>query len=116
MSAALIASLEAKGFQIENTGGNCQALVRSNPNDTTDVITATAGHLPAPDDWLLCRYEGDWLASADAVIIDNIDHETSPVDLLRAVDFLGPVCMEHTDTGRGVCADCGQPMKGSPYA
>jgi hypothetical protein len=85
----LILEIEAKGFGLWNSGGNCQCLVRHNSDNTTDVITSTdGGDLPTRDDWFLCTYQGDWTESADALQIDQISSgDDSPVDLLTAIDL-----------------------------
>jgi hypothetical protein len=85
----LIQEIEAKGFAVWNTGGNCRCLIRQNTDNTTDVITAAEGaDLPTRDSWLLVKYLGDWTTDADAKEIDYISSgDDSPVDLLTAIDL-----------------------------
>lgn len=120
---ALHAALVAKGFELRHTGGGCQAFVRLRlDDDRSDVVTSTdGGSMPAADDWLLCSYAGDWSADDCGEPVDHLDSDSSPVDLIAAVGLLteaDPLCgvYGHTDTGRGVCADCGAVIPNSPYA
>ena len=81
MTTDLIGALEAAGFTLTQTGGGCRAMVRQR-NGATEVITDVGGaELPYHGDWLLARYAGDWLADADATLLEDFDSDTCSLDL-----------------------------------
>lgn len=79
--------LRDAGFELVGTGGGCTAMVRA-AGGYMEVITDHDGNgMPEADDWLWCRYDGDWLADADALEIDSESSDSSHralFDLVRS--------------------------------
>lgn len=69
-AANLIDAMQDAGFTIEPMGGNIRAMVQR-INGRTIVATAEDGDLPFEDDFLICLYDGDWIADPDAPLISE---------------------------------------------
>lgn len=107
--------LEAYGFEREIGGGGCQLLTHY--IDGGGFVWATCldgGGLPDTVDWMVCAYGED----LDDILYEFRSDENerglslaqAVVEAVEVAEAFHQPCKgnRHTDSGRGVCVDCGE--------
>lgn len=79
MACDLISNMEAAGFTLANTGGNCRAMVQR-IGGRMIVATSTDGDLPYEGDFLVALYDGDWLADPDCAELCSLTLADGTID------------------------------------
>ena len=86
MGTAFMDALVERGFERLHTGGGCEAMFRLVDGSSEVITSMDGGGLPEAEDWLFCRYEGDWTEDTGVPEIEGHDSDGTLCDLITLLD------------------------------